>query len=570
MFGRLFRVLCLLISFVVCFVAGVAYYKYIGIPATRAFLKAPLSSARVMRRDWTASQELQYARDQSSVHAPRYVETSLLPIIITEKRLSESYPVAKFGGAITVVGSTVVIMDRLGAFYRYEMKDGPFAKLPLPTLPNNLEAYLHQRSNIIGVDHVNLAGPEAQMEFRAHAVTFLPDRKELAVLFDQFDAAAGALRTVISVIPIDVATLTATGDWRTIYTSETFPPGVAGFTGGRMAYRGNDELYVSVGDHAIYTPQVSQDLSSTFGKVIDLNLATKKWRVVSLGLRNAEGLTFLKSGELVAVDNGPRGGDDLDVISDGDNYGWPRVSLGTTYDSYVFNGGIFSSGNYSGSLDVDASHVGRIIGYKAPIFAWVPSIAPSQLIQIENFDPRWDGDLLVGSMKGESLFRLRMEAGRVLYSEPIWIGQRIRDLIQANDGTILIWTDDDQLLLVTVDKDKLAEKRLAPAFFGAVESAGCLGCHHFGPTHPGDTAPSFSNLFNRPIASDVFPYSPGLRSLHGTWTKERLIQFLNDPTKLASGTVMPSMRMLGLSAEQVRNVVNELARASQAPSDAAN
>jgi cytochrome c2 len=567
MFGRYLRVLFLVICFVLCFAAGAAFYKYVGLPATLAFLKAPVASARILRRDWTASEQLQYTLDKGDLYLPRYVQSALLPLVINGKRLSDYYPVAKFGGAITVIGSTIVIMDRLGSFYRYDLNTGSFGKLPFPLLPNNLESYLYQRASLGDVEQANLAGPEAQMEFRAHDIMFLSDRKELVSVYDQFDQTAGKLRTAVSVIPIDVTTLAATGDWQTVYTSEAFVPGNAGFAGGRMAYRGNDKLYLSLGDHALYGPQVSQDSNSAFGKVIELDLASKKWREMSKGLRNAEGLTFLNSGQLIAVDNGPRGGDDLDIIADGSNYGWPRVSLGTTYDSYGFTGGAFTVGQDRGWIHTDPSLVGRITGYTAPLFAWVPSIAPTQLTQIDNFDPRWDGDLLVGSMKGESLFRLRMEAGRVLYSEPIWIGQRIRDLTQTGDGTIVLWTDDAQLLFVSVDRDKLAQNRLAPAFLGEIEAGGCLGCHHFGPTHPGDSAPSFSNLLNRPIASDAFPYSPGLRAQQGTWTKALLLQFLTDPTKFASGTVMPSMRMLGLDRERIENIVDALARASQQPSN---
>ncbi len=415
--------------------------------------------------------------------------------------------------------------------------------------------------------HVNLASPEAQMEFRAHDITFLPDRKELVALYDQFDETAGKLRTVVSVIPIDALTLAATGDWQTKFTSETYMPGYAAFSGGRMAYHGGDKLFLSLGDHAIYNPPVAQNSDTAFGKVIELDLTSKKWREVSKGVRNAEGLTFIKSGALVATDNGPRGGDGLEIIRDGSNYGWPNASLGTTYDSYDFTGGSFTVGAGAGSKHIDPSLIGRTNGYTTPVFAWVPSVAPTQLIQIDNFDPRWNGDLLVGSMQGSSLFRLRLEGDRVLYSEPIWIGQRIRDLAEAEDGTIIIWTDDTQLMFVSLDQDKLAQKRRAPAFLGEVEAGGCLGCHHFGPTHPGDAAPSFSNLLNRPVASDLFPYSPGLRKVGGTWTKARLIEFLNDPTKLASGTVMPSMRMLGLNDEQIKNIVDTLARASQTSSN---
>jgi cytochrome c2 len=565
MFRRYFRVLSIILCFAVCFAAGVAFHKYVGFPTAFAFLKAPSVGARILRRDWTASTQLQYRLDQGGLNLRRYVDTGLLPLIIDGKRLSDFYPASKFGGAITVVGTTVVIMDRLGSLYRYDLGTGSFGKLQLPALPNNLGAYLHRRSGLPGVEHANLAGPETQMEFRAHDILFLPDRKELAAVYDQFDEALGQLRTVVSVIPADVATLAATGDWQTMFTSATYDPGQAAFSGGRMAYRGNDKLYLSFGDHAIYNPPIAQDSSSTYGKIIELDFRSKKWREISKGLRNPEGLTFISSGQLIAIDNGPRGGDGLDVITDGANFGWPRVSLGTPYDSYDFTGASLSDGEDTG-WSYNQSLVGRVSGYTPPLFAWVPSIAPTQVIQIENFNPRWNGDLLIGSMKGESLFRVRLEAGRVLYSEPIWIGQRIRDLAQTGDGTIVLWTDDAQLLFVSVDTDKLAHGRLIPSFFGDIQTGGCLGCHHFGPTHPGDTAPTLSNLLSRPIASDAFPYSPGLRSLQGSWTKDRLIQFLTDPTKLASGTVMPSMRMLGLSPEQIRNIVDTLARASQPPS----
>jgi cytochrome c2 len=270
-----------------------------------------------------------------------------------------------------------------------------------------------------------------------------------------------------------------------------------------------------------------------------------------MGHRNPQGLTFLKNGQLLSTEQGPRGGDKLNVITEGNNYGWPNVTLGTTYADYD---------NYD--WGAGSSLVGRITGYAAPLFAWIPDIAVSQLIEIDNFNPRWDGDLLVGSLKASSLFRLRLEAGRVLYSEPIWIGQRIRDLAQTKDGTIVLWTDDSQLLFVDVDADQLAQKRLYPVVVSDTAVDGCMTCHHFGPTNPGDPAPSLTHLLNRPIASDAFPYSSGLRAKLGNWTKDRLVEFLSDPAKFASGTNMPN---LVLDPEQVKNIVDTLARASGSP-----
>ena len=77
--------------------------------------------------------------------------------------------------------------------------------------------------------------------------------------------------------------------------------------------------------------------------------------------------------------------------------------------------------------------------------------------------------------------------------------------MQTTNGMIILWTDDTQLLFVTVDEDQLLVKRRAPDVVGdAVVDASCMSCHHFGSTDPGDFAPTLSNLLNRPIASDAF------------------------------------------------------------------
>jgi cytochrome c2 len=537
---------------VLCFVMGIAFHqygsgvyaKYVGIHAS-AFIKSPLASWRIHQRGWDSFKALQYTQDQGGVYIRRYVETTLLPLVVDGKRLSDAYPVPKIGGAITVVGTTVIILDRLGGLYRYDLTTGSFGTLTgVPRLPNNLEAYLVQRPG----PPVNLADAPND-EFRARGIIFLSDRKELAVAYDKFDATLGKIRTVVSVIPFDVTTLTAAGAWQQIFASDAFAFG-AGITSGAgmLAYRGDGKLYLTIGDHYIVYPKVSEDPRTTFGKIIEINLTTNKWRQFSKGHRNQEGLTFLRSGQLFSTEDGPRGGDELNDITEGSDYGWPNVTLGTAYDSYDWDPG--------------TSLVGSHTGYKAPLFAWVPSIAASQLIEVNNFHPRWNGDLLVGSLKASSLYRLRLEAGRVLYSERIWIGQRIRDLAQTNDGTIVLWTDDTQLLFVTIDTDQLAVKRRTPDIVGnTIVNDSCLACHHFGSTNPTDFGPSLSNLLNRPIASDTFSYSPALRAKQqlGLWTPALLSEFLSDPFKFANGTNMPPLK---INPADIKDIVHTLVRAS--------
>jgi cytochrome c2 len=175
---------------------------------------------------------------------------------------------------------------------------------------------------------------------------------------------------------------------------------------------------------------------------------------------------------------------------------------------------------------------------------------------IDGFHPRWNGDLLAGSLKAETLFRLRLDGLRVVYSEPIYIGQRIRDIAQMSDGTIALWTDDTQLLFIAVDWPRLAGNLRSPAIHDTLRNQ-CMYCHHFGPTNPTDFAPSLSNLLNRKIASDNFRYTAALRNKDGVWTEENLRKFLADPSKFASGTTMPSR---ALNPEAIDEVVRDLAR----------
>jgi cytochrome c2 len=539
-----------------------AFYSYFGFSVgdlirsdVTKVAEVLLAHSRVHQRDWDSFKALHYTQDNGDTYFHHYMETALLPLIIKGKRLSDHYPVAKEGGAIAVAGDAIIILDRLGNLYSYDLKSGVFGLLPgIPKLPNKLEEYLVKRPG----PPVNLADAPND-EIRARSITVLPDRQELAVAYDRFDEALGKLRTVASVISFDVATLGTSGDWRQIFSSDPFPyepagpeSGITG-GGGILAYRGDGKLYLILGDHFRADPKISQNPASTFGKTIEIDVAKGNWGVISLGHRSPLGLTFRKSGQLLSTENGPRGGDKLNVIEEGSDYGWPSVTLGTAYNSYDSAGG--------------SSPVGSHTGYRAPLFAWVPSIAVSQLIEIRNFNDRWDGDLLVGSLKASSLYRLRLEGDRVLYSERIWLGERIRDLAQTRDGTIVVWTDDTKLLLIRADNDQLAVRRRTPYIVGRADSLineNCLICHHFGPTNPTDFAPSLTGLLNRSIASDVFRYSPALRAKQklGNWTPALLSEFLSDPYKFASGT---NMFPLKLSQAEIDDIVATLTRASDHP-----
>src|ERR1700758_2605996 len=125
------------LCFVLCFAMGLTadlfLYKYFGVTAV-TLIKTPLGYWRLHQRG--SFEALQITQDNGGVYFRRNIETALLPLIIDGKRLSDSYPVPKGGGAITVVDRTVIILDRGGGLYRYDLTTGSFGLLPgIPRLP---------------------------------------------------------------------------------------------------------------------------------------------------------------------------------------------------------------------------------------------------------------------------------------------------------------------------------------------------------------------------------------------------------------------------------------------------
>ena len=477
----------------------------------------------------------QYSLDPEKLTLDREIDTALLPLKIRGIRISEHYSTPKVGGAITTLGNTVIVLDRLGNIYSYEPHSGNLKKLLFPELPNNISDYLSQPNAIVD-----------DKRFRAYSIKFLNSAKLLAVSHEYFDKQYKKSRLAISVIHIDEKALQPTDTWKTIFLGDVEPDGPNEEGGGILAVRGRDKIFLSVGDYGIVDPAVSQDPNSRLGKILELDVDTQNVKTLSLGHRNPEGLVITTGGTLLSTEHGPAGGDELNVVVEGANYGWPIVTLGTGYNSYSWR-----------NTKITGSHA----GYQSPIFAWVPSIAVSNLIEVQGFDQRWDGDLLVASLKAQSLFRLRLNKDSILYSEPIWIGQRIRDIAQLQDGTIVFWTDDTALQFISIDRPWLEQNKRNPTFTSSVLSTNCMYCHHWGPTNESDFAPSLTNVIGRKIGSDNFRYSGALRTKEGVWTEKLLREFISNPSQFADGTTMPNLH---LDSDELDKILLDL-RTAQAP-----
>ena len=372
-------------------------------------------------------------------------------------------------------------------------------------------------------------------------------RKTIFVSQQRYNADSKHVRFNISALAIDGTTFEKRGEWRTIFETEDIPNSSSfrGATGGKLIV-GVDTLYFTVGDYNFgQVPEdesalVAQNKKSSFGKIYEHNLTTGKTMVKSIGHRNPQGLVLTKNGLLIDAEHGPEGGDELNIIRNGGNYGWPYKTYGTDYGKFDWpikfkpKGGIFAE----------------------PMYTWVPSAAISTVMEVSGFSERWDGDLLVGSLKARTMFRLRIIDDRVVFSEPIWIGHRIRDIVQV-DNQIVLMTDDPALVFITIDEQRLKgnSKMQKDVEFNPV-LATCLNCHHFGNTNPSHLAPTLANVIGKRIASDSFErYSDALKKKGGAWDEASLAKFIRNPNDFAAGSAMPN---LGLSQQQVSDVVEAL------------
>ena len=515
------------------FVLGVIAHRNQYIPSQVRGLEARLKAFGVHPDVVLAGQ---YSRNSESLTGVRDVDTALLPLQVRRSRLSDVLPAPKTGGAIAAIGNKVIVLDRLGNLYLALPAGKRFSRLAFPPLPNNVTDYLRTPDALLD-----------ENRFRAYDIEYIHSAKLLVVSHEAFDRRIGKSRLTVSAIGVDEQTLSPTSSWTTLFQADPEVDGPNVEAGGRLTSK-DGHLYLTIGGYDIKSEKILDDPGCDFGTIVELDLGTHANRILSRGHRNAQGLVITATGQILSTEHGPSGGDELNLIREGADYGWPNVTLGTDYGTYSWR----------------AAPVGKHRGYQSPMFAWVPSVGLSNLIQVSGFDPRWDGDLLVASLKAVSLFRLRFEQNRVMYVEPIWIGQRIRDITQLENGTIAMWTDDTQLLYITVDRTRLDQNVRPNKQANSTMNDACMYCHHFGPTNTSDFAPTLSGLFDRRIASDNYRYSGGLRSKEGAWTEEALRQFLRNPAEFANGTAMPRPN---LDEEHLEEVIAGLRQNSESDRD---
>ncbi|HUF30062.1 MAG TPA: PQQ-dependent sugar dehydrogenase [Gemmatimonadaceae bacterium] len=218
-----------------------------------------------------------------------------------------------------------------------------------------------------------------------------------------------------------------------------------GHHGSRLAFDRDGYLFITVGDRQSpsrgdLTAHPAQDLTNHYGTTIRLHddgrvptdnpfvgRGDTLPEIWSYGHRNAQGMAVHpETNDLWQNEHGPQGGDELNLIERGANYGWPVVGFGVNYRS----GAAIHAGTHRE-------------GMKQPVHIWVPSIATSGLlIYTGDRFPQWRGSMFVGGMAGEQLARLTLDGQRVTHEETLLSGMgRIRDVRQGPDGFIYLAID---------------------------------------------------------------------------------------------------------------------------------
>lgn len=236
-------------------------------------------------------------------------------------------------------------------------------------------------------------------------------------------------------------------DLQTIFKANNIASGGVHF-GSRLAFGGDGKLYVTVGERG--DSDRAQELDSHNGTTVRLNddgtvpddnpfrnTAGAMPEIYSYGHRNPQGMArHPGTGAIWLHEHGPKGGDEINIVRPGVNYGWPVITYGRSYAGFAIGEG------------------SQKPGLAQPILHWTPSIAPSGMaFYTGDRFPAWRGNLFVGSLKFRHVVRVELDGARVIAQERLLENAfgRVRDVRQGPDGLLYLLTDEDDGALIRLE-----------------------------------------------------------------------------------------------------------------------
>jgi cytochrome c2/glucose/arabinose dehydrogenase len=408
------------------------------------------------------------------------------------------------GGALTLLpDGRVLLVTGSGEARLLELRDGLEAEEIELGLPIDVETY-------------RALGRRQSEFYRVFDVLY--DSGRLYATYVHWDPADNCYALRLAEAAFDGSSV---GAWATRFESTPcIPlPHTYNTSGGRMAVLDSSRLLLGVGvfgadDHdADFAGLPGWREGSDYGRLLVLDRTSWRKEVLTVGHRNPDGL-LVTADHIWSTENGPQGGDELNLIVPGSDYGWPDVSYGTDYGRKTL---------WSGRTPGDHSD------FVLPAYSWTPSIGVSNLVEVpEGIFSLWRGDLLVGSLSGlgngRAVFRLRLHEGRPVNVERIPTDSRVRDLLFLPDGGPLVLWDGVRRVRVVQPADHVFSQ--------------CAACHVVRNAQHG-IGPDLYGVVGAPVARhEAYRYSAALRRYGGTWTPDRLDRFLEDPEREVPGTSM--------------------------------
>jgi glucose/arabinose dehydrogenase len=292
-----------------------------------------------------------------------------------------------------------------------------------------------QRTAVSGVPKVLVAGQGGLGDVAVHP-DFAGNRRVYLSYVEPGEGGTSGAVLGYGTLDLGNAAAPALRDFKVIWRQTPKVTGNGHFSH-RIAFGPDGFLYLSSGERQKFTP--AQDMSVNLGKILRLTaegapapgnpwasrggVAAQFW---TIGHRNVLGLSFAPDGRLWASEMGPKGGDEVNLIIPGRNYGWPRASNGSNYDG----------------SDIPDHRPGD--GFEPPKVWWNPSVSPSSLlIYTGDKFPAWKGDALIGALSGEAFIRVDIDGDKARKADQWSMGARIRAVDQGPDGSVYLLEDGE-------------------------------------------------------------------------------------------------------------------------------
>ena len=401
----------------------------------------------------------------------RVIDTAYYPLNL-KKIKTPVY--SKYGGIEKIGEKIYYISGDLDFFQLQKNKINQnkydFIPLSLAKIKNNKDSFLKKNKSLLGKNAWFLFGVKDILieEFKFF------ENKALLISSLNYNVNNNCYNLAVYLSEIINENILEIKEWEKIFSSEMClsinltkkPMFAAASSGGRIVKFDDENILLSVGDFyadGINGPMLSQDLDNDYGKILKININNKEHEIFSYGHRNPQGLYIDKNNNIFSTEHGPRGGDEINLIKRGENYGWPYATYGTNYNSY---------NAYTEDLSKDKNKNKRVWpidktnnthnDYTKPIFSWGNTFGASNLIVYENeYFKKWNKNIIVSSLSTKQLARFvyNYQDNSILYLEYIPINKRIRDILSLDNGNIVLLTDignnmEDHAEIILISKSE--------------------------------------------------------------------------------------------------------------------